>query len=79
MTDPVREAYERGEMPVQSPCPCCVKYAYPACAAVVESERTGRCAMLYGPVRPPEEMPQCECYGSRADGGLCEDCYISTK
>jgi len=66
--DPIRAAYERGEMPQQYPCPCCTNYSPDGCAAVVITEQTGNCIVI-----------DCQCHGSRADGGLCEDCYVATK
>lgn len=70
--DPIRAAYDRDEMPLQPPCPCCKDYTLNGCAAVVIEEQTGRCVMT-GP------DGDCQCHGSRADGGLCEDCYVFTK
>ena len=70
------------EWPSQPLCPCCKpSLDVPnGCAFVVESERTGQCEMHYGEIRPSvDEMPRCQCYGSLEDGGLCEDCYLSTK
>ena len=62
----------------QGPCPCCPPNIDigDGCASVPESERTGQCAMSYEPV---DDLKQCEHYGTKADGGLCEDCYLSTK
>jgi hypothetical protein len=66
--DPIRDAYDRGEMPLQSPCGCCRLWEPNGCAAVVRELQTGPCTTL-----------GCKCYGSMADGGICEDCYVSTK
>jgi hypothetical protein len=68
MSDPIRAAYERGEYPQQAPCPCCTEYTLDGCAAVIVTEQTGNCVVI-----------DCQCHGSRADGGLCEDCYVATK
>ena len=72
MSDPIADAYDRGEIPRQPPCPCCTEYVLNGCAAVVVTEQTGQCVMT-------GHMGDCQCHGSRADGGLCEDCYVSTK
>jgi len=66
--DPVREAYERGEIPMQAPCGCCQTWAPSGCAAVVRDLQTGPCSTSI-----------CKCYGSVSDGGLCEDCYVASK
>lgn len=66
--DPVRDAYDRGELPTQTPCPCCMTYCPEGCAEAVRELQTGRCT-----------TKGCKCYGTLADGGICEDCYVSTK
>lgn len=74
--DLIRAAYDSGDafgpmrVPVQDPCPCCKTLIETArgCAAVVISEQTGLCRVV-----------ECHCHGSRADGGLCEECYLWTK
>ncbi len=73
--DPVNDVW-----PVQDvDCECCPPIEYDmgkGCAYVVPSERTGRCVMWYG---PDTDLKLCKHYGSKADGGLCEHCYLSTK
>jgi hypothetical protein len=59
----------------QPPCPCCPPSAgVPnGCAATIKSQRTGPCLGTHA------EHGDCKCYGTKADGGLCEDCYLDTK
>lgn len=51
----------------QPECPDCAADCPGGCAAS-EWQSTGPCV-----------VDGCKCYGTRADGGLCEGCYLWTK
>jgi len=55
-----------------------VEYQEPACVCL-NCDAFGPCSASPGQSTGPCLVVDCTHYGTRADGGLCEGCYVSTK